>query len=155
MTELMYEELKKAIFDNGVEAIDDFLGYEHDVNEEKDTIERRMDEVLDQMPEEEVLVFYKKYCKPSGQIIEISWKDSLENETTALYLDTEEQYSISELIALLEAAKEKFGDKKVLIHEQNSGIIGGFSHVYLKKGFDEREKYGENYYEDDMICIFA
>lgn len=63
MTEKMYEELKNAIWDNGVEAIDDFLGYEHDVEEDKDTIENRMDEVLDQMPEEEVMEFYNKYCK--------------------------------------------------------------------------------------------
>lgn len=63
MTEKMYEELKNAIWDNGVEAIDDFLGYEHDVEEDKDTIENRMDEVLDQMPEEEVIEFYNKYCQ--------------------------------------------------------------------------------------------
>ena len=63
MTEKMREELKQAIFDNGVEAIDDFLGYEHNTNEEKDTIENRMDEVLSQMPEEEFLAFYEKYYK--------------------------------------------------------------------------------------------
>lgn len=63
MNEKMCDELKQAIFDNGVEAIDDFLGYEHDVNEEKDTIENRMDEVLSQMPEEESLALYNKYCK--------------------------------------------------------------------------------------------
>lgn len=63
MNEKMCDELKQAIFDNGVEAIDDFLGYEHDVNEEKDTIENRMDEVLSQMPEEEFLTLYNKYCK--------------------------------------------------------------------------------------------
>lgn len=48
---------------NGVEAIDDLLGYEHDVEEDSDVTENRMDEVLDQMPEEEVLKFYNKYCK--------------------------------------------------------------------------------------------
>lgn len=63
MNEKMCDELKQAIFDNGVEAIDDFLGYEHDVNEEKDTIENRMDEVLSQMPEEEFSALYNKYCK--------------------------------------------------------------------------------------------
>lgn len=63
MTERMYEELKNAIWDNGVEAIDDFLGYEHNVEEDKDTIENRMDEVLDQMPEEEAMEFYNKYCR--------------------------------------------------------------------------------------------
>lgn len=66
MTEKMYEELKNAIWDNGVEAIDDFLGYEHDVEEDKDTIENRMDEVLEQMPEEDAMEFYNKYCRCGG-----------------------------------------------------------------------------------------
>ena len=56
---------------------------------------------------------------------------------------------------MLESAQEKFGDKKILIHDMNSNTIGGFSHVYLHHGFDEREKYGENYYEDDSICIYG
>ena len=63
MTEKMYEVLKNAIWDNGVEAIDDLLGYEHDVEEDKDVIEYRMDDVLYQMPEEEVIKFYNKYCR--------------------------------------------------------------------------------------------
>lgn len=58
-----YEELKNAVWMNGVEAIDDLLGYEHDVNEDADTTENRMDEVLDQMPEDEFLMFYNKYFK--------------------------------------------------------------------------------------------
>ena len=65
------------------------------------------------------------------------------------------QYTISELIELLESAQEKFGDKKILIHDMNSNTIGGFSHIYLHHGFDEREKYGEDYYEDDSICIYG
>lgn len=63
MTNQMYEELKNAIWDNGVEAIDDLLGYEHDVEEDKDVIENRMDDVLDQMPDDIALIFYNKYCK--------------------------------------------------------------------------------------------
>lgn len=62
MTEQMYEELKNTAFENGVEAINDLLGYEHNVNEDKSTIESRMDEVLDQIPEEEALALYEKYC---------------------------------------------------------------------------------------------
>ena len=56
---------------------------------------------------------------------------------------------------MLKSAQEKFGDKKILIHDMNSNTIGGFSHVYLHHGFDEREKYGEDYYEDDSICIYG
>lgn len=54
-------DLKTALFSNGTEAIDDFLGYEHNVNEDKDVTEARMDEVLDQMPEEEIRKFWDKY----------------------------------------------------------------------------------------------
>ena len=155
MTELMYEWLKKAIFDNGVEAIDDLLGYEHDVNEEKDTIENRMDEVLNQMPEEEALAFYTKYCGEVKKVIEKPWIDYCDKETTALTLNIDGQCKVSELIELLEAAKEKFGDKVVLIHDSNDNTIYGFSTVYLNHGFDEREKYGKNHYKDDTICIYS
>ena len=63
MTEEMYEELKKAVWNSGVEAIDDLLGYEHDVEEDSSVTEYRIDEVLDQMPEDIILEFYNKYCK--------------------------------------------------------------------------------------------
>lgn len=63
MTEKMYEELINAVWDNGVEAIDDLLGYEHDVEEDSDVTEYRMNEALNQMPEEEAMAFYKKYCE--------------------------------------------------------------------------------------------
>ena len=88
-------------------------------------------------------------------IIEEPWVDFDGSETVALYLEKDEQYAISEFIELLKSAQEKFGDKKILIHDMNSNAIGGFSHVYLHHGFDEREKYGEDYYEDDSICIYG
>lgn len=63
ITEEMYEELKHELFMNGVEAIDDLLGYEHNVEEDNDVTESRMDEVLEQMPNDIFLEFYNKYCK--------------------------------------------------------------------------------------------
>lgn len=63
ITKEMEEELKHEIFMNGVEAIDDLLGYEHDVEEDNDVTESRMNEVLAQMPDDEFLMFYNKYCK--------------------------------------------------------------------------------------------
>lgn len=89
------------------------------------------------------------------KIIEEPWEDLRGNETIALSLDKEEQYTISEFIELLEEAKKKFGDKTILFHEMNTNIIGGFSHVYLNHGFDEREKYGEDCYAEDTICIYG
>ena len=88
-------------------------------------------------------------------IIEETWDDFDGSKTVALSLEKDEQYTISEFIELLKSAQEKFGDKKILIHDMNSNTIGGFSHVYLHHGFDEREKYGEKYYEDDSICIYG
>ena len=72
MTEKMYEELKRSVFDAGVDAIEDLLGYGLGVeeNEEDDTImtdfifdlSSLMDDVINQMPEENALKFYNKYC---------------------------------------------------------------------------------------------
>lgn len=62
MSEKMYEELKKAVFDAGVNAIEDLLGYELEFDTDEDMFEA-MDDVLDQMPEEDALEFYNKYCR--------------------------------------------------------------------------------------------
>lgn len=62
MSEKMYEELKKAVFDAGVNAIEDLLGYELEFDADEDMFEA-MDDVLDQMPEEDALEFYNKYCR--------------------------------------------------------------------------------------------
>lgn len=80
------------------------------------------------------------------KIIETDLKDFSDNDTKALYLEKEGQYTISEFIELLQAAKEKFGDKEILIHDMNDGCLYGFSHIYLNKGDNE---------EDSAICIYA
>lgn len=61
MTEKMYEELKRKVFDAGVDAIEDLLGYELEFDTDEDMMEA-MDDVLDQMPEDIALEFYNKYC---------------------------------------------------------------------------------------------
>ena len=73
-------------------------------------------------------------------IKEQDWVDFYGNNTKALYLEKEGQYTISEFIELLQAAKERFGDKIILIHDMNDGIISGFSHIYLN---------------EDNICIYG
>lgn len=73
-------------------------------------------------------------------IKEQDWVDFYGNNTKALYLEKEGQYTISEFIELLQAVKERFGDKTILIHDMNSDTIGGFSHIYLNK---------------DNICIYG
>lgn len=81
------------------------------------------------------------------KIIEEPWKDYYGNETVALSLDKEGQYTISEFIELLQAAKDKFGDKKILIHDINDEILGGFRYIYLN--------YDRDLYGNDTICICA
>lgn len=61
MNESMYEEIKSQVITHGDEAINDLLGYEHK-NEPENVLRDMMDDVLDQMPEEKALKFYRKYC---------------------------------------------------------------------------------------------
>lgn len=73
-------------------------------------------------------------------IKEQDWVDFYGNNTKALYLEKEGQYTISEFIELLQAAKERFGDKTISIHDMNADVICGFSHIYLN---------------EDNICIYG
>ena len=57
-----WEILKRELFMNGAEALEDFIGTELDKNLEKDSIEKLLDEISDQMPDEELFQFYSKYC---------------------------------------------------------------------------------------------
>lgn len=54
--------LKRELFMNGTEALEDFIDNEVDENLEKDSIEKLLDEIADQMPEEALYDFYSKYC---------------------------------------------------------------------------------------------
>ena len=62
MTEKMYAELKRKVFEAGVNAIEDLLGCELEFNTDED-MSRAMDDVLYQMPEEDAMEFYNKYCR--------------------------------------------------------------------------------------------
>ena len=61
----MVEELKKSIFDAGADAVEDFLG--HKLLTTYDIIESEMDDVIDQMPDEELIRFYRKYVISSNK----------------------------------------------------------------------------------------
>lgn len=60
MKETMIEELKQQLFMHGPDAIENFLGYEIDPNEEKDVTDNRLDEIIDQMPDDLLYKYYKK-----------------------------------------------------------------------------------------------
>lgn len=57
-----WQTLKQELFMNGAEALEDFIGTELDKNLEKASIEKMLDEIADQMPDEELYQFYSKYC---------------------------------------------------------------------------------------------
>lgn len=57
-----WEILKRELFMNGTEALEEFLDNDIDENLEKDSIENILDEVAGQMPDEELYKFYSKYC---------------------------------------------------------------------------------------------
>ena len=56
-----FEELKSELFNWGTDYIEEFLGFEIDSDWEKDTIDNAMNEVYEQMPEEDLEVFYQKF----------------------------------------------------------------------------------------------
>ena len=59
-----FEDLKKAIFNMGhADYIEEFLGYEiSSTDYSKDELDNLMDEAYQQKSEEELEVFYAKYC---------------------------------------------------------------------------------------------
>lgn len=61
--DLIKEEtkLKKAVYDAGVNAIEDFLG--HPLNDDAIDIWSEMDDVLSNIPDEEYLQYVEMYCK--------------------------------------------------------------------------------------------
>lgn len=62
MTDEMYDELKKAVFNVGVNAIEDLIGVELEFNTDDEILDA-MDETLSQMPEDIALELHNKYCK--------------------------------------------------------------------------------------------
>lgn len=57
------EIFEKALFNNGYEAISDFLGYDYTADEEKDVTSNRIQEVIHQMPDEAFSIFFHKNVK--------------------------------------------------------------------------------------------
>lgn len=60
--EIDTEDLKRAIFANGYDAIADFCGSDiADKYDDKDVLDGIMDDIISQMPDEELKAFYEKY----------------------------------------------------------------------------------------------
>ena len=58
---LYFEEVKRLLFINGYDAISDFVGYDYPYEEEKSTIEARIEEAYQQMPRREFEMFCSIY----------------------------------------------------------------------------------------------
>ena len=55
-------------------------------------------------------------------------------------------------IELLQAVKEKFGDKNILIHDEQNNLVCGFRDIYLEPGFSYNYD-GKTYNVDCEIHI--
>lgn len=56
-----YEKLRKELWMNGMDAIEDFLGYEVNPEEDSDVTDYRIEEAYQQMPKEEISQYLEKY----------------------------------------------------------------------------------------------
>ncbi len=58
----MIEEIKKALFMEGIDKVEEFLGIEPGIYFEKDVYENALDEKFSQMSDEEIRQCYQKYA---------------------------------------------------------------------------------------------
>lgn len=65
-SDIMYEELKKAVFDAGADAVEDLIGHPLTFAND-DEMSEAMDDALDQMPDEEQIEFYRKYVSAKNE----------------------------------------------------------------------------------------
>lgn len=96
LTDTMWEELKTELFKNGTEALSDFLGFDVPENLEKDSIEKELDDVAAQMPDDIQVKFYTKYV-PNNEYI---------NDAGSIATITKE---MNQYVAYIEPNSDKIG----------------------------------------------
>lgn len=107
LTDTMWEELKKELFINGTDALNDFLGFTLPENTEKDTIENELNEIKSQMPNEIQIEFYIKYVPNNSYV----------NDAGSIATITKE---MNQYVAYVEPDGEKIGPydfRDEIIHE--------------------------------------
>ncbi len=117
LTDTMWEELKTELFMNGAEALSDFLGFDVPENLEKDSIEKELDDVAAQMPDDIQVKFYAKYV-PNNTYV---------NNAGSIATITKE---MNQYVAYIEPNSDKIGPfdfRDEIIHELST------------KGFYEKE----------------
>lgn len=89
-----------------------------------------------------------------GKIVETKCKSFMGKDTIALSLNEnlDSPYTVSNLIELLQAVKEKFGDKNIIIHDEQNNLVYGFRNIYLEPGFSYNYN-GKTYNADCEIHI--
>ena len=68
LTDTQWEELKRQLFMNGREGLEDFLGFELPDDYDKDTVENELEDIGAQMPDEEQIAFYLKYVPNNNYV---------------------------------------------------------------------------------------
>lgn len=107
LTNPMWEELKRELFMNSADTIDDFLGFTLPENTDKDTIEKLLDETKLQMPDDIQVKFYTKYVPNNSYV----------NDTGSIATITKE---MNQYVAYVEPDSEKIGPfdfRDEIIHE--------------------------------------
>ena len=107
LTNSMWEELKRELFMNGADAIDDFLGFTLQENTDKDTIEKLLNETKSQMPDDIQVKFYTKYVPNNSYV----------NDADSIATITKE---MNQYVAYVEPDSEKIGPfdfRDEIIHE--------------------------------------
>lgn len=63
ITKEMFEEFKSELFMHGTDALEDFADMDLSAFDDKDTIDSILDDVAAQMPDDDMMKFYRKYMK--------------------------------------------------------------------------------------------
>lgn len=107
LTDTMWEELKKELFMNGTDALNNFLGFTLPENTDKDAIEKELDEIKSQMPDDIQVKFYIKYVPNNSYV----------NDAGSIATITKE---MNQYVAYIEPDDEKIGPfdfRDEIIHE--------------------------------------
>ena len=123
-----WEILKQELFMNGTEALEEFLGNDIDENLEKDSIEKMLDEVAGQMPDEELYKFYSKYCLEHQILCEQRKQQLIKAiEDAEVYISGSDELEIDYFDFIDKSGKRKVGWCACSYDGHNSTILMEFS----------------------------
>lgn len=117
LTDTMWEELKRELFMNSTDALNDFLGFTLPENTDKDAIEKELDEIKSQMPDDIQIKFYIKYVPNNSYV----------NDAGSIATITKE---MNQYVAYIKPDGEKIGP-----YDFRDEII----HELYTRGFYEKE----------------